>query len=399
MEIVEQDPGQVSEVWCRKIFRQLLLSLECQYAMKLPHRPITPDTVFIRENGDPILLPTESDPQPELARDLTALAKVMHYAITQGRASTRSLRSLALEGYSDSIITAIDRSLAHEPSKRPHTIDELRALLGIVALREIALVRTARQDLPVHSPQLPLSRALPSQDWVRAVSRRQPWALTSMTAVTVLGVILAVLYSSRDPELRSAISIPQAVVEAPLHKDNGPPAAGTSPIPEIALRNTPRVNLPEGESHAIAAAGSPTKSGHQTSDVASVPTRARQAANRRQEKPVKPARHMPVQATSRALPQQESDPGETAQAVQLPVAPTSNEQSGNVVLDLHIQPWGRVYVDGVARGVSPPMKRMTVTPGRHTILVKNANSSSRSLEVDTARGDRHVTVEFTDESK
>jgi hypothetical protein len=56
-DIVEHDPAQVNEVWCRKIFRQLLQSLELQYAMHMPHRAITPDTVVFHDNGEPLLLP------------------------------------------------------------------------------------------------------------------------------------------------------------------------------------------------------------------------------------------------------------------------------------------------------------------------------------------------------
>jgi serine/threonine protein kinase len=58
-DIVEHDPAQVNEVWCRKIFRQILQSLELQYAMHMPHRAITPDTVVFHDNGEPLLLPSD----------------------------------------------------------------------------------------------------------------------------------------------------------------------------------------------------------------------------------------------------------------------------------------------------------------------------------------------------
>jgi hypothetical protein len=66
---------------------------------------------------------------------------------------------------------------------------------------------------------------------------------------------------------------------------------------------------------------------------------------------------------------------------------------------LQIQPWGIVYVDGVDRGVSPPVKRLVLTPGRHTIRVTNPNFHDRMLEVDTASGDGLIGVDFNDESR
>jgi hypothetical protein len=67
--------------------------------------------------------------------------------------------------------------------------------------------------------------------------------------------------------------------------------------------------------------------------------------------------------------------------------------NGNVY-KLQIQPWGVVYVDDVDRGVSPPVKRLVLAPGRHTIRVTNPNFHDRVLEVDTASGDGQITVDF-----
>ncbi|MFS2021231.1 hypothetical protein ACEN88_32260, partial [Massilia sp. CT11-108] len=70
--------------------------------------------------------------------------------------------------------------------------------------------------------------------------------------------------------------------------------------------------------------------------------------------------------------------------------------NGNVY-KLQIQPWGVVYVDDVDRGVSPPVKRLVLAPGRHTIRVTNPNFHDRVLEVDTASSDGQITVDFTAE--
>jgi hypothetical protein len=72
--------------------------------------------------------------------------------------------------------------------------------------------------------------------------------------------------------------------------------------------------------------------------------------------------------------------------------------NGNVY-KLQIQPWGVVYVDGVDRGVSPPVKRLVLAPGRHTIRVTNPNFHDRVLDVDTATGDGQISIDFNAEPR
>lgn len=40
-------------------------------------------------------------------------------------------------------------------------------------------------------------------------------------------------------------------------------------------------------------------------------------------------------------------------------------------ITLAIIPWGEIFVDGRARGISPPLKSLTLAPGKHLIEVKN----------------------------
>ena len=133
-DIVEYSPEQVNEVWCRKIFRQILQSLELQYAMHMPHRAITPDTIVFHDNGEPLLIPLDVSPEEAReAEDLNALARVVHYAITCELAPAGPLAG-RVEGYSDSLINAVDRCMDPDPARRPHMIEALRDLLGIVPL-------------------------------------------------------------------------------------------------------------------------------------------------------------------------------------------------------------------------------------------------------------------------
>jgi serine/threonine-protein kinase len=61
------------------------------------------------------------------------------------------------------------------------------------------------------------------------------------------------------------------------------------------------------------------------------------------------------------------------------------------IVQLAVSPWGQIDVDGQAMGTSPPLTRLTLTAGRHTVTVRNADfpSYSATLNVD---GENPVTL-------
>jgi hypothetical protein len=64
------------------------------------------------------------------------------------------------------------------------------------------------------------------------------------------------------------------------------------------------------------------------------------------------------------------------------------------LLLLDIRPAGEVFVDGVSQGTSPPLTRLSVAPGPHTIEVRSARAKPLHLEVQLQPGQelpiRHV---------
>jgi hypothetical protein len=42
-----------------------------------------------------------------------------------------------------------------------------------------------------------------------------------------------------------------------------------------------------------------------------------------------------------------------------------------VTVAVAIRPWGEVFVNGRSRGVSPPLKTLSLAPGRYEITVRN----------------------------
>ena len=63
---------------------------------------------------------------------------------------------------------------------------------------------------------------------------------------------------------------------------------------------------------------------------------------------------------------------------------TKNSDAKPSSLTLAISPWGEVFVDGVRQGVSPPLRHLTLTPGKHTILIVNETFKPFSQTIELA---------------
>jgi serine/threonine-protein kinase len=56
------------------------------------------------------------------------------------------------------------------------------------------------------------------------------------------------------------------------------------------------------------------------------------------------------------------------------------------VLTLAIAPWGEVFVDGTSVGVSPPLSRLSLSPGTHAIEVHNGGFPVYAAQVEISPG-------------
>ena len=79
--------------------------------------------------------------------------------------------------------------------------------------------------------------------------------------------------------------------------------------------------------------------------------------------------------------------GETKRAAASPPEKKKAAEPKVSVL-LAILPWGEVYVDGQKRGVTPPLKNLTLTPGSHRIEIRNADFAPYVTTVDGAGGEK-----------
>jgi hypothetical protein len=361
--------------------------------MHMPHRAITPDTIVFHDNGEPLLIPL--DVSPEEAReseDLNALARVVHYAITCELAPAGPLEG-RVEGYSDSLIKAVDRCMDPDPARRPQSIEALRDLLGIVPLGPPVGAAVASHlmppfdettdaagDAPHHGPDAapavahpPGGTNLPSfmqkGERVRrggSLNLRQRWAIAGGG-----GILLAALALALFAEMRDSGSFDHIVLTLPQRAD-APQSQGAASAPAL-----PAPYITDDPPSATAAASTTAPPAAAPADVpAEGPATVIAETN-----PPPPAAGAPARpATDAHLPG-------------VVVTPEGN------LYRLKIQPWGVVYVDGVDRGVSPPVKRLTLAPGRHTIRVTNPNFHDRVLDIDTASAGGQIAVDFNDTAR
>lgn len=342
-DVVEHSPALVNEVWCRKILRQLLQSLDTQYANGAPHRLIMPDTIVLQHNGDAVLLPDPDanlDFQPEVAADLRALAAVIHYAITHEMPSTGPLLGRGLAGYSDSLLGAVDRCMSPNKTQRPQTVSELRDLLGMVSvglLKPSAAVPAA-PGVPVAPATVPESAPLVA----KTVDHGPPAPARKWLWIVLAAVLLGgVLYVVRQHGAEELVGAP--VVHAP-QKETAPaaPAPVAEPVPAPpAPESTPPAN-------AAPAPDAPAST------------------------PAQPAAATAADAATYARETAETEPAAAA--------------SPGATYRLMVKPWGTVYVDGKRRGVSPPLKRLMLPAGRHTVMLENPGYPDRIVQVTSAKG-------------
>lgn len=374
-EIVEHNHEMVSEAWCRRIVRQVLQSLEVQYGMRMPHRVITPDTLLILDSGDPVLLPSsDQEPDPDAlpaieARDVHDLAAVVHYAVTLDLAPTTPLRGRLLPEYSDGFIDAIDRCLDPDAAARPHTIERMRDLLGIVVLgppppaalppdedvapdKDVAPPQAIAPEpsvaparAPVHVPQ---TRSAPDPAPPAAPPRPRRWLLIGIVALVVAAALvgLVALLQQADSSDALAFQAPPTL-EDPHH---------ASDAPLVTLPQEPPPQL-QGPVIDESPAGAPVA---------------------------------PPPAPDAAVP---------PTAVQLAPQGTPPEAAvAGTTYTLAVKPWGTIVVDGVERGASPPLRHITLPPGEHTIRIVNPSFPEHTVTVQSVQGQAGtIELDFTEE--
>jgi hypothetical protein len=432
-DIVEHTPALVNEAWCRTLLRHTLDSLEQQHASGAPHRPITPDTLVMLDSGETLLLPVgEESPEAEqgLAADLHALALVVHYAITAEFPPEGPLGPRLYDNYSDQLTRGLDSCLGPNRRLRPTTVEDMRSLLGIEAGASEVLAPAAVEPAPategvVTAPLDPIvispEPEAPQQEAAAPVAP-EPVSLRERTEAGMLRKP-----ANRDPDATPAPrSFDKAAPGTSSLHDSGPapaaprrPSAGIPPgtpdrpradagaMQSARRRNSraQRWGMIAGAAIVVLAAGGALVSWMQQNDARDLVPLALPPAERAAtgldagETVVAAPGATTVPAPAATTPPADGAPAATgaAPAEVPPLAGTAPQAASQAVANadeaiingttykLLIKPWGTMYVDGVDRGVSPPVKRLTLAPGQHTIRIVNPNFPDHVVTVDAGR--------------
>lgn len=407
-DIVANSPEVVTEAWCMRVLRQILGALETLYTMQLLHRDVSPDNIIVQENGDAVLLDFGSARQiiGDMTRGLTvilkpgyapieqyagdaslpqgpftdiyALAAVMYFAIVKEAPPTSIARmikdpmtplaSRAINGFGEGFLCAMDSALAVPAQERPQTIDAFRALLGIHepgTPRPRPASATQRIATVDHVPRLaPLASAAPlAVTPVKAIKAPRAhfprWAIGALLAGLLLPIALLYALSGGNDVVILAqppVPAPAAVTEAAR------PVLVDAPAPDLEAQAWDEL---KDAPHATAAAFDAFLREYPTGRY------------------VAPAHKRLAELTAPV-------------AEAKPAAPRIETAS----YSLGIKPWGTVYVDGKERGVSPPLKKVTLTAGVHMVKVANPGFPDYVTRIVVKKGKRGtIAHDFTAKSK
>ncbi len=432
-DIVASNPELVTEEWCKFIFKQILEALETLYKMKILHRDVSPDNIIVQPNGDAVLLdfgsarqiigdmtqgltvilkpgyaPIEqyaSDASMEQGpwTDIYALSAVMYFAIVKEAPTTSiarmikdplpPLQSRGLVKFSERFLTAIDKGLAVQAQDRPQTIDEFRKLLGINAFgsgrRPSGSSRKAKERAAQAAQAAALKRkkaeaGAGSLFDTLLVDLDRRWIVGGGAVALVLALVGLGLYASAPGDVMMVAQSNRPATSAdPQANSQADPQTAAEEAAWLRIKDDPRARaeqiaafihqFPAGryaEAAAVRLSGMPAAAAQPVAEPAAA-----------DPAPAAPVAAVPNTAEAAAADHAKADPGvnaaeASAEAVD-PAAPMG--------IKLVVNPWGTVYVDGQEKGVSPPLKKLMLSPGKHKIRIFNPSFPEYLAEIEVVK--------------
>jgi len=376
-QVLANGPQLVNEAWLKAVIRPVLDALEHMHGEDCYHRDVSADNILIRNDGTALLLdlgaarrvigesdraltvmlkpgyaPIEQYADDPACRqgpwtDIYAVAAVLNFAVTNRMPpasasrvmhdSLPSLVSLRPAGYSRRFLEAIDRGLSIRPEQRPRTVGEFRSLLFAASPDD----RIAAIEPPSEPAAFASTNGKPKPDAASEIApptageHEQRWRFSFawVGGAVALAVAIAVLgLGNRATPPKSPLDAAGPRIAAPVERAPVERASAESASAESASADEP------------------------SSSTKAVETR----------EPIAEAGSRP-----------------TAQATSRPVA-----APGSGKVRLAVSPWGEVFVDGASRGVTPPLKELTLDAGRHRIEIRNPAGPAWVTNIDVAAGQR-----------
>ncbi|MDH0734216.1 hypothetical protein [Achromobacter spanius] len=285
---------------------------------------------------------------------LAALAYFLATGSTPPSALARRVRDdcLPLEewganDYDKAFCDAVNSGLAMPAHARPQTMAAFAAAMGALPLREPAVLPVVPPTiaLPVDEEPL-LAEAEPvAQTPPEYPPRRRPRAMPWILACLLLLAAVGVVWMQMTPAPVQLAATPQAPEQ-------------TSQAPA----QTPQASAQTPQASAPAAAPAPAPI---------LEPQPPEAA---------PAAQAPPAVEPEPEPTPTPAPPETAPE------PKAAPKAAPVAVRVAVRPWGEVLINGRSRGVSPPLRELSLSPGRYQVTVRNASAGEHRMTLTVAAG-------------
>lgn len=448
-EMLRTNPQVVTEQWLCETLDPILLALQELHHEKCYHRDIAPDNILVLPNGRSVLMdfgaarriiggmtralttvlkpgyaPIEQySDDGSMAQgawtDIYAVGGVLYHAMT-GKVPVQAISRMmndplkpvaaaARSEFSPVLTDAVMKCLSVMPENRYQTIDELRAALGWVTTPVSSTVVFSKTTMatPVNNLLTTAAASLPPTPSVAVPVAAVPSvALDPMAALAVsspaTGDALSDLLStpnvsvSKAPAVAPTVKPAQQSRAADATANSGGKSRTSNDSPETAPKSDASKNktLPMilvgvaalvviGVGYFFVAGKSdPAVQAVQPSITPPVvsPTQPSVPAA-----PVAEPTPTPAPAVADPKPVDTAPPPPPIVATPTPEAPATTPLATGTVT-FAIKPWGNIVVDGISKGASPPLKRLALPPGSHTIEIQNPAGSTVSRTIEVVSG-------------
>jgi len=281
--------------------------------------------------------------------DIYALSAVAYSLVTGQRPPAaperrvsetyQPLSTLDLAKYDRAFLAAIDAGLAITPADRPQTMQAYAELLALPAPQQAA------EPAPVAAPAVPPPVAADTPGGQRRGSFRS-FVHAILLGIATLGV--SAYWWGRLTGTPDGVITHSELAVAP-----GAPAA-EAPGAAPSSGDSPPMLLPPVQPDAPSQAPSATA----------------EFPGAEWETGYPGTRAAPPSAASADPPGPANEPGESDEAVAR-AEPPAAPPPAPVRVSINVRPWGEIVVNGVSRGVTPPLKTLRLPPGKYAVTIRN----------------------------